>query len=342
MKRFSTLATVILLFVIFNANAISIEELESKANKQDPVAQYSLAQAFFQGNGVPKDPQSAIVWLRNSAENGYPLAQLKLANAYDSGLAIEENRDKALYWYTKSATQGLARAQFKLGAIYERTYRNTKNILDLKTAEVWFRIALDNNSSQAEDAYNRILETQFNHRKSAQVVQFDQLDKAHKEQALSNQTAHRPLEKNLDWYLTHFHNQIVYGSVGFAVLLLFIVVLILFVKNRRIQSHYELDSKLSDQTQQIKKLARELAKAHKKILKQSGMLEELKSASKNQKFHVACAVFGFNPVRLPQKNVIKDRYKKLCRIYHPDMNGSDEEMRRLNTALKIILQQKVN
>jgi len=31
------------------------------------------------------------------------------------------------------------------------------------------------------------------------------------------------------------------------------------------------------------------------------------------------------------------RYKQLCKIYHPDLKGSDEEMKRLNSALKIIL-----
>lgn len=347
MKPFLFITVVFFSIVLSKANAASIEELESKANKQDPVAQYSLAQAFFQGNGVPKDPQSAIVWLRNSAENGYPLAQLKLANAYDSGLAIEENRDKAVYWYTKSAVQGLARAQLKLGAIYERLYRDSKNIGDLETAEVWYRVALENNSHQAENAYNRVLENQFNHRKAAQLGQFDQLDKAHEERVSSeSQKAQNapptPIKKDLDWYLTKYEKEIIYGSAGFALFVLTLVAMILVGKSRRNNKNAALESKVSDQSQQSKKLRRELEKAHKQILKQNGMLEELKSATKDQKFHIACAVFGFNPKRLPKKDVIKNRYKKLCRVYHPDANGSDEEMRRLNTALKLILQQNIN
>ncbi|MBD1556603.1 J domain-containing protein [Vibrio sp. S9_S30] len=342
MKHISIIIAVLFSFVLPKANAASIEELESKANKQDPVAQYSLAQAFFQGNGVPKDPQSAIVWLRSSAENGYPLAQLKLANAYDSGLAIEENRDKAVYWYTKSAVQGLARAQLKLGAIYERSYRDSKNIADLETAEVWYRVALENNSSQAESAYNRVLETQFNHRKAAQLNQLDQLDKLSSEPRNAQGSSPTPIEKDLDWYLTKYQIEIMYALAGLALFILLLVAMILIGKNRRNHKNAALESKVSNQSLQSKILRRKLDQAHQQILKQNGMLEELQSAAKNQKYHIACAVFGFNPKRLPKKDVIKNRYKKLCRVYHPDTNGSDEEMRRLNTALKLILQQNVN
>ncbi|WP_407702388.1 DnaJ domain-containing protein [Vibrio algarum] len=51
---------------------------------------------------------------------------------------------------------------------------------------------------------------------------------------------------------------------------------------------------------------------------------------------MACAVLGYNPSRLPSEKEIKLRYKKLCRVYHPDANGSDEEMKRLNGAVKVI------
>ncbi|CCN49289.1 putative TPR repeat, SEL1 subfamily fused with Heat shock protein DnaJ [Vibrio nigripulchritudo MADA3029] len=345
MKRFFILAAIIYSIVLTKAFAVPIEELEAKANNQDPVAQYSLAQAFFQGNGVPKDPQSAIVWLRNSAENGYPLAQLKLANAYDSGLAIEENRALAIYWYTKSAVQGLARAQLKLGAIYERSFRETKSVAALDSAEIWYRVAMENNSHQAEAAYNRVLESKFNYRKAAQLGQFEELDKAHEDSltTLDNPIPPpQPVVKDFQWYLKTYQQELIYGGAGIVGVLLLLILFVLMRKGRQKNKNAELESKVSEQNQQSKKLRRELERAHKQILKQNGLIEEMKSASQDQKFHIACAVFGFNPKRLPKKDVIKNRYKKLCRVYHPDANGSDEEMRRLNTALKLILQQNVN
>ena len=88
------------------------------------------------------------------------------------------------------------------------------------------------------------------------------------------------------------------------------------------------------------------------IKKQKRQLEvlyqELKRSQKNQansnqdqKIQLACAVFGYHPSQVPDEKAIKVRYKQLSKIYHPDMKGSDEEMKRLNGALKTILN-KVN
>ena len=172
-------------------------------------------------------------------------------------------------------------------------------------------MALENNSHQAENAYNRVLENQFNHRKAAQLGQFDQLDKAHEERVSSEsqkaQNAPPPLiKKDLDWYLTKYEKEIIYGSAGFALFVLTLVAMIFVGKSRSNNKNAALECKVSDQSQQSKKLRRELEKAHKQILKQNGMLEELKSATKDQKFHIACAVFGFNPKRLPKKDGLKN------------------------------------
>ncbi|MGT0150176.1 DnaJ domain-containing protein [Vibrio metschnikovii] len=55
-------------------------------------------------------------------------------------------------------------------------------------------------------------------------------------------------------------------------------------------------------------------------------------------FSLACALLGFHPHRLPDEKIIKQRYKQLSKIYHPDLQGSEEEMKRLNGAMKIINQ----
>lgn len=58
-----------------------------------------------------------------------------------------------------------------------------------------------------------------------------------------------------------------------------------------------------------------------------------------QQFALACAMFGFHPDQLPDERSIKLRYKQLSKIYHPDMKGSEEEMKRLNSSLKLIIKQ---
>lgn len=54
---------------------------------------------------------------------------------------------------------------------------------------------------------------------------------------------------------------------------------------------------------------------------------------------MACAVFGYSPEQIPNQTAIKRRFRQLSKIYHPDSGGADQEMKRLNQALKIISQQ---
>lgn len=49
--------------------------------------------------------------------------------------------------------------------------------------------------------------------------------------------------------------------------------------------------------------------------------------------------FGFTDSITPNKDEIKRKYKELARIYHPDLNGGDEEkMKMLNEYRDILMQ----
>lgn len=49
---------------------------------------------------------------------------------------------------------------------------------------------------------------------------------------------------------------------------------------------------------------------------------------------MAYALMGFHQNQRPDVKMIKLRYKQLSKIYHPDLHGSEEEMKRLNSAVK--------
>ena len=59
--------------------------------------------------------------------------------------------------------------------------------------------------------------------------------------------------------------------------------------------------------------------------------------NKGSKLQEAKEFFGFSAT--PSKDDIKKRFKELAKIYHPDLNGGDEEkMKKLNEYRDILMQ----
>ena len=59
--------------------------------------------------------QAALSWYQIAANAGVPSAQFKLANAYFSGVGVPRDPAQAQNWYTRAAQQGLPAAQHALG-----------------------------------------------------------------------------------------------------------------------------------------------------------------------------------------------------------------------------------
>jgi TPR repeat protein len=59
--------------------------------------------------------KSALTWYEVAAAGGVPSAQFKLANAYFAGVGVPRDPARALLWYTRAAQQGLPQAQHAAG-----------------------------------------------------------------------------------------------------------------------------------------------------------------------------------------------------------------------------------
>jgi TPR repeat protein len=59
--------------------------------------------------------QTAVSWYDVAAQGGVPSAQFKLANAYFSGVGVARDPMQAMLWYSRAAQQGLPQAQHALG-----------------------------------------------------------------------------------------------------------------------------------------------------------------------------------------------------------------------------------
>lgn len=120
------------------------EEFLPLAESGHVSAQTTVGVMYYNGQGVPKDYDAALVWLNLAANKGHDIAQFNLAVMYDTGTGIDQDFVEAAKWYRLAANQGHARAQLNLGAMYENGDGVEK---DINRAHIWFNIA----SSMGDD-----------------------------------------------------------------------------------------------------------------------------------------------------------------------------------------------
>jgi TPR repeat protein len=74
-------------------------------------AQSNMGAAFLQGQGVERDPDKAVAWLRRAADQGDAGAQRNLALCHYEGWGVPQDQALAAAWYEKAAQQDDGDAQ---------------------------------------------------------------------------------------------------------------------------------------------------------------------------------------------------------------------------------------
>jgi len=323
--------------------AQTVEELIQSAQNNSVHAQLELAEKYTRGNEVEQSHSEALYWYQQAAQNGSHVAAVATAKAYLIGTGTSTDIETALFWLTKAAILGDEQAPRLLGEVYEQLNQPTDN-LDL--AQLWYQEAARSNPD-AEQAYARVLEQQFNNRRAEQVATLDQLEDAFDAEQIE-------LSPNAKSRSASQQDQ---NSVIYSLVTALIASLLgsLFLLRRQQQLKMIVHSNDNDQQRQQIKLEREIKRKDDTLKQQKRQLEtlyrhvkKLQASSKtsapsvsykDNPLNLACALFGFSPSHIPDEKSIKLRYKQLSKIYHPDLKGSEEEMKRLNQALKVILKQ---
>ncbi|MFB9215262.1 J domain-containing protein [Vibrio sinaloensis] len=322
--------------------ANTIEVLTERAQNQDVDAQITLAQSYLTGTDVTPSRQEAIYWFELAADSGSQIAAGELAQLYLDDSNGQRDTEKAVYWLTKLAVDDNPQAQLTLGQVYESLGSKLDN---LDMAEVWYRVASDQ-LSEAEDAYGRVLEKKFNAQRAKQVSSIDQLEVAFDDSSIELS----PIAKSKSSQ-QQAGNDFIYLSIALSVALAALIAWHLKTTRKlTIQTHRtsddnkserkKLNAQIKQQEATIKQQKRQLETLYRQFKKQQNQRSETpkaKAAPQDQKLALACALFGYKPGAIPDNKQIKVRYKQLCKIYHPDLNGNEEDMKRLNAALKVIL-----
>ncbi len=68
------------------------------AQAGEPEALYYLGLMHIMGQGVRRDPQIGVRWLKQSAEGGFTDAASTLGNVYASGLGVPMDSAEAMRW----------------------------------------------------------------------------------------------------------------------------------------------------------------------------------------------------------------------------------------------------
>jgi hypothetical protein len=127
------------------------------AEKNDPLAEYKLAQMYTQGYGVDRNKQVARKWLERAAQHGHAEAQYELGLALLSGRDVVQDFERSAEWLRKAAASGNANAQFELGRMY---VAGVGLPVDNVKAYIWLNLAVAGGSERAvspRDAVLRVL-----------------------------------------------------------------------------------------------------------------------------------------------------------------------------------------
>ena len=118
------------------------------ARKNHPGAQYYLGRMFEHGHLVKKDPAEAYRWFKKAADQGLAQSQFFVAAMNWQGLGTKQNKDAALTWMLRSAEQGFPDAMFQIGSFYYQGTDSTPS--DPGKALQWWRKAAEKGFAEAQ------------------------------------------------------------------------------------------------------------------------------------------------------------------------------------------------
>ncbi|HHX8481229.1 TPA: J domain-containing protein [Vibrio diabolicus] len=293
----------------------------------DPIEQYEYAQQLLASNKAEASTATRY-WLEQSANQGYLPAQKQLANDFAEGIYGEKNETQALYWLTSIALNDPTDRGFLLANFIQR---NQDKVTASQLTEALYQMASQHNPA-AEQAYNQLLEQRFNQLRAKQVSQIKSLDKkAEQTQEEKSTTIAKP---NVEY------SQFLW-LIWLAAILIISGLSFLVIKKLK-QNRKALEAKEESQNQRMAAKVKELEFTNKQLKRQLEKVfkefKKSKTQAENHKLSVACAMFGYTPQHIPDLQAIKLRYRQLSKLYHPDTRGSEEEMKRLNHAFKLVSQ----
>lgn len=307
-----------------HANQVQLWQSQTRQSNTQPT-QYT-SHTSVEHHTTPDN----LYQLEQAAQQGDTSAMEQLADHYLADTHQPMHTAQALRWLIKLANLGNTQAAMTIGEMYQRDVPFPEA---LTMAELWLYSVADRDP-EAERHYSLILQKKFNRQRAKQIANINALEQANVDSGLQTlptpDISQRSPANSSKTYplIIGLLLIIIAATLSWSFLLKPDLRLSSTLPSNQIeQLHQQLRGQaqmIQQQKQQLNKLYRELSRRQQK--------------DGEQQWKLACALFGFNPDKLPNERMIKARYKQLSKIYHPDSQGSNAEMQRLNESLKLILQ----
>jgi TPR repeat protein len=124
---------------------IACQWYEQSASGEIPQAQVRLADCLLKGVHRTADPTAAAEWYRRAADNGMPTALCELGKLYIAGDGVVKDSQRGLDLCRQAAELGNATAMTQLGQFY---LHGDDEMRDVDQAYEWFSHAASSNSAE--------------------------------------------------------------------------------------------------------------------------------------------------------------------------------------------------
>lgn len=135
--------------------ADEFQDLKTKAEKGDIVAQFDLAKRYAEGLGTAKDERAALEWYLKSAARDHVPAYISLGSIYSHGFGVPQDWAESIRWFRKGALAGNRIAQHNLGLDYEHGHGVPQ---DYAEAAHWFRLGAEQGQARCQYNLGRLYE----------------------------------------------------------------------------------------------------------------------------------------------------------------------------------------
>jgi hypothetical protein len=130
--------------------------LQERAHGGDRVAQFSLAEAYRNGEGLQQNYATAARWYQLSAEQNYPPSQYRLGLLYANGQGVPLDYELAAVWLRKAARQDHSDSQYMVCLAYGLGKGLEHDVI---RAYAWCELAADRGLAEAKDAQDTLAQS---------------------------------------------------------------------------------------------------------------------------------------------------------------------------------------
>jgi TPR repeat protein len=176
-KRARRIAIVLITsFLLIYPIYLLLESPRMRAYLGSVTAQKTLAQKYYDGQGVVRDYQESLKWFQKAADQGDKDAQYELGKWYYSGVWVTRDYAEAFKWFQRAADQGDMDAQYQLGRLY---YRGEGVSQDYPEALKWFQKAAEQGNIEAQRLKDSLSQFMDMQKKAEQGVANAQFELSH-------------------------------------------------------------------------------------------------------------------------------------------------------------------